>query len=787
MLKPLSLTCWESHVESAKPIKEQYIRIRDDLLDLVNIVEDPKTKSESESLSIYELENFELLLDDLEYVVVGISDMKSIVEVFQEREAISFGDQEPILHPVSASSMEGKLLNGKEAHLQGVIEGRFRKDNAMNIYWLVMTGYVLIKGRLISSLPEKLTIGYIFVFKFNLPEIIIVHIKEISQKKESRSTCQPLFIQTAANRLPSPPGQRQSSNQLHTLFALCDRPYFASSPTTAVEAFSNQLLVACLEKDLYHNFNYKVVMYNKDFYAAAKIRFVLRRSIPYEIGNSFALQFLSLDSSILTGCYGLLIFNNGIQGQIPEIGNLSDLIELDIGGNELIGRIRDTLGQLRKLQMLILSVNKLQANNLFIGSLAPKIDSIKSIRELYLSGNRFPGDIPSTIGQLQNLENQTLSNNQLHDPIPELFGNLISLKLLDLSKNKLDGVFPKLMEKLEYLEYFNVSFNELTGEIPNEGPFRNFTLDFFVGNRELCGASQFKVKPCKDNTTRISNKTRVLKYILPSISIVIILPITVIYLMRCYSKETLLLVLTTSPITIKRISYYEVLDATKKFGEENLIGKGSVGSVYKGVFSDGMISAIKVFTLDLDKANNNFDSECQILCNTHHRNLVKVISSCTNLDLKALVLEYMPNGNLTKWLSSSNYFLNLAQRLEIMIDVASALEYLHYGHPSPIVHCDLKPSNILLDEDMVAHVADFGIAKLLTKDQRVSITKTLGNIGYMAPEYGSSGLVSTATHVYSYGIMLMETFTKKKPTDDMFGGEFTMRKWVLESFPDAIL
>ncbi|KAL2478694.1 putative LRR receptor-like serine/threonine-protein kinase [Forsythia ovata] len=198
--------------------------------------------------------------------------------------------------------------------------------------------------------------------------------------------------------------------------------------------------------------------------------------------------------------------------------------------------------------------------------------------------------------------------------------------------------------------------------------------------------------------------------------------------MRCHNRNTLLPAQSTSLITIKRISYYEVLNATNKFDEENLIGIGNFGSVYRGIFLDGMIVAIKVFNLDLEGANKSFDTKCHILCNIRHRNLVKVITSCSNLDLKALVLEYMPNGNLNKWLSSSNYFLNIVQRLEIMIDVTSALEYLHHGYPSPIVHCDLKPSNILMDEDMVAHVADFGIAKLFTEDQRISLTKMLGTI-----------------------------------------------------------
>ncbi|KAL2528995.1 putative LRR receptor-like serine/threonine-protein kinase [Forsythia ovata] len=393
---------------------------------------------------------------------------------------------------------------------------------------------------------------------------------------------------------------------------------------------------------------------------------------------------------------------SGIKGIIPnEIGNMCNLIELDIGGNELTGTIPDILGQLTKVQMLRLDDNKLQ------GSIHVNLCNLSLVII-------------------------TLSNNRLHGPILEPFGNLISLQNLDLSKNNLYGEIPRSLEKLKELVYFNVSFNELSGEIPNGGPFKNLSAYFFIGNSKLCGSSQYKVIPCKGNATSSPSKARTLKYILPSIALVIILAIILVYLMRRRNRNTILPAQSTSPITIKRISYYEVLNATNKFDEENLIGIGSFGSVYKGIFSDGMIAAIKVFNLDLEGANKSFDTECHILCNIRHRNLVKVITSCSNLDLKALVLEYMSNGNLNKWLSSSNYFLNIVQRLEIMIDVASALEYLHHGYPSPIVHCDLKPSNILLNEDMVAHVADFGIAKLFTEDQRISLTKTLGTIGYMA-------------------------------------------------------
>ncbi|XP_042016425.1 probable LRR receptor-like serine/threonine-protein kinase At3g47570 [Salvia splendens] len=158
-----------------------------------------------------------------------------------------------------------------------------------------------------------------------------------------------------------------------------------------------------------------------------------------------------------------------------------------------------------------------------------------------------------------------------------------------------------------------------------------------------------------------------------------------------------------------------------------------------------------------------------------------VISCCSNEDFKALVLEYMANGNLEKWLYSQNHFLSFMERLNIMIDVASALEYLHCGYSTPIVHSDLKPSNVLLDEDMVARVSDFGIAKLLYNGDSMVLTNTLGTLGYIAPEYGSEGQVSTRCDVY--GVTLMEVFTRKKPSDDMFDGDLSLKSWIERSVP----
>ncbi|CAB4298742.1 unnamed protein product [Prunus armeniaca] len=137
--------------------------------------------------------------------------------------------------------------------------------------------------------------------------------------------------------------------------------------------------------------------------------------------------------------------------------------------------------------------------------------------------------------------------------------------------------------------------------------------------------------------------------------------------------------------------------------ENNLLGSGGFGLVYKGTLSDGIDMAVKVFSLNLEGACKSFDRECEILSNSLHRNLIKIVSCCSELDFKALVLNYMPNGSLEKWLYSQDYSLSILQRMNIMTDIVAAVEYLHHGYSIPIVHCDMKPNNILLDDDMVAH------------------------------------------------------------------------------------
>lgn len=471
----------------------------------------------------------------------------------------------------------------------------------------------------------------------------------------------------------------------------------------------------------------------------------LTGSIPSSIQYMNSLQTLNLGDNKLSDRIGLVnlcrlaslfevhLSQNQISGSIPEcLGNVTSLRKLFLGSNLLDSNIPTQFWNLKYLLILNLSSNSLTGS-----SLPLEFGDLKAITIVDLSMNRISGGIPTSIGGLQSLQYLNLKGNKLEGSIPESVGMILSLESLDLSHNNLSGTIPRSLQKLQSLKYFNVSFNHLSGEIPSGGPFENFTSASFYSNDELCGGIiiRFHVPLC--HSTRSADTKKKLVILLVSLiavgAIMGAIALGFVYL-KYRKKDKVPRKMDLSSLgTQDRISYYELLQATEGYSESNLLGTGSYGSVYKGVLNNGRIIAIKVFNVNQENAFKSFEAECQVLRELHHRNLIKVIGSCSNLDFKALVLEFMPNGNLDTWLHCPNYFLNIMQRLNVMIDVASALYYLHFGYSTPVVHCDLKPSNVLLDKDMVAHISDFGISKLLGQEESMTHTQTLATLGYIAP------------------------------------------------------
>ncbi|KAH9328976.1 hypothetical protein KI387_001084 [Taxus chinensis] len=227
--------------------------------------------------------------------------------------------------------------------------------------------------------------------------------------------------------------------------------------------------------------------------------------------------------------------------------------------------------------------------------------------------------------------------------------------------------------------------------------------------------------------------------------------------------------------------------------ETNLLGVGNFGSVYKGILKNGTHIDVKVLNLQDEIVRQSFVKECNVLKRVRHRNVIKIISTCSNLNFKALVLPFMSTGNLEKWLypqGEEEYRLNLNDRLRITTKIAHGITYLHHHCFVQVIHYDLKPNNVLLGDDMTPYIIDFGIAKLLFGNSMDSLTSTnalKGSIGYIAPEYAMGGSISTKGDVYSYGILLLELLIRRRPIDDMFVEGTNLQNWVGMNFLDKIV
>ncbi|XP_024962802.1 serine/threonine-protein kinase CDG1-like [Cynara cardunculus var. scolymus] len=212
-----------------------------------------------------------------------------------------------------------------------------------------------------------------------------------------------------------------------------------------------------------------------------------------------------------------------------------------------------------------------------------------------------------------------------------------------------------------------------------------------------------------------------------------------------------------------KFSFSEIHLATNYFSDENLLGEGGYGRVYKGQLSDGQIIAAKVRKQASTQGFEEFHSEIYVLSFARHRNIVVLLGYCCKENINILVYEYICNRSL-EWhlFDQSANGLEWHQRHAIAIGTAKGLRFLHEEcRSSPIIHRDLRPSNILLTHDFVPMLGDFGLAKWKTNDSPIQ-TRILGTLGYLAPEYAENGMVSVRTDVYAYGITLIQLISGRK-------------------------
>ncbi|KAL5847372.1 hypothetical protein ACOSQ3_010896 [Xanthoceras sorbifolium] len=222
--------------------------------------------------------------------------------------------------------------------------------------------------------------------------------------------------------------------------------------------------------------------------------------------------------------------------------------------------------------------------------------------------------------------------------------------------------------------------------------------------------------------------------------------------------------------------------STNGFADENVIGEGGYGIVYRGVLVDNTMVAVKNLLNNRGQAEKEFKVEVEAIGRVRHKNLVRLLGYCAEGAHRMLVYEYVDNGNLEQWLHGDVgpcSPLTWEVRMNIILGTAKGLTYLHEGLEPKVVHRDIKSSNILLDKQWNPKVSDFGLAKLLGSERSYVTTRVMGTFGYVAPEYASTGMLNERSDVYSFGILIMEIISGRNPVDySRLPGEVNLVEWL---------
>ncbi|KAL0341775.1 UNVERIFIED_CONTAM: Tyrosine-sulfated glycopeptide receptor 1 [Sesamum calycinum] len=510
---------------------------------------------------------------------------------------------------------------------------------------------------------------------------------------------------------------------------------------------------------------------------------------------------------ILTGCKNLStlilsknFYDEALPGNEDLVGveMFQNLQVLGLGGCRFTGQIPQWLSELNKLEVLDLSYNNMT------GPVPGWFGTLPNLFYLDLSHNLLTGYFPMELIKLRRLASQQISDqvdrSNLELPVfvqPNNASNLQYSQLanlppaLYLGSNSIGGTIP-----IEIV----LRTTTIEGPIPTGGQFDTFPASSFEGNPRLCG--RILQRSCTNQSGNTSQsatrkgdrkKTIILTLVICSGVFSMTLLLYLVFSKRRnlskgdqekdldtisfnssgvfpeVAKDTSLVILfPNNKNKTEDLTIADILKATDNFNQSNIIGCGGFGLVYKATLTDGTKLAIKKLSGDMGLMEREFKAEVEALSTAQHKNLVALQGYCVHDGFRLLIYSYMENGSLDYWLHEKPdgaSQLSWPVRLRIAQGASCGVAYMHQICEPHIVHRDLKSSNILLDQNFEAHVADFGLARLILPYHTHVTTELVGTLGYIPPEYSQSWIATLRGDVYSFGVVMLELLTGKRPVE----------------------
>ncbi|XP_009611704.1 probable leucine-rich repeat receptor-like protein kinase IMK3 [Nicotiana tomentosiformis] len=554
-------------------------------------------------------------------------------------------------------------------------------------------------------------------------------------------------------------------------------------------------------------------------------------SIPTSLGLCPLLQTLELSNNSLSGTiptslinstklYRLNLSYNSLSGEIPQSFTQStSLIFLDLQYNNLSGSIPDSWGgngnNLFHLQSLNLDHNSLS------GGIPVSFGKLSELLELSISHNHIIGVIPNDIGRLTRLRFLDFSYNAINGSLPKSLSSLSSLVLLNLESNKLDSQIPFDINKLQKLSVLNLRNNQFTGEIPTSvgdlpnlssfnvsynnlsGPVpaqltQKFNSSAFLGNPQLCGHNAST--PCHITPSPVTRggKLSVKDIILIVVGVLIIILFLLCCILLCclIKKRAAAKGAKTTGVKGVPLTAGEVEAAGENGGKlvhfggpvmfsaddllcatADILGKSTYGTVYKATLEDGNQVAVRRLREKITKGQREFEREVNVLGKIRHPNLLALRAYYLGAKgEKLLVFDFMPKGSLATFLHarSPDTPIDWPMRMRIAKGTTRGLLYLHTN--ANMIHGNLTSSNVLLDENSNAKIADYGLLRLVTATANANVIATAGALGYRAPELTKLKKATMKTDVYSLGVIILEVLTGKSPGEAILNGVDLPRK-----------